>query len=347
MPSGNWSFIHEWTLYEYMLEKYNEGTLRLKWVVKKGKLNLKNEYKRVKYLKNILNTDFPDIEQIEIEGDSKVKPAEVKFITSKFEYHRKKYSKGYTYTDFLRDKGCIIVLAHDEMPRNLHDPLDVFELDESDFISFVRENLLRLINRQIHKSTYSKIWVMYQGPNFNKESKEENVLKGRESGIWCPSTNLNGFDLGKGDKVVFIRTQGARTQELNKKYDQWKLVEIYIGEVSITITSRAHYCQLKGIKEDRLLWYDETNKSKKDPKIRKRMSSNERRWERVFAFKEEAIYQLNLYFKDMPDELYEFKKACVDAYQGNIAREINIDQYLKLFQYISKKSLEDKSDKIT
>ena len=124
-------------------------------------------------------------------------------------------------------------------------------------------------------------------------------------------------------------------------------MEIYIGAVSITITSRPHYCQLKGIKEDTLLWYDETNKSKKDPKIRKRTSDNERRWGRVFAFKEEAIYQVDLYFKDMPDELDEFKKACADAYQGNVAREINIDQYLKLFQYISKKSLEDKHDKIT
>ena len=346
MPSGNWSFVHEWTLYEYMLEKYKEGTLRLKWVVKKGKLNLKNEYKKVKYLKNILNTDFPDIEQIEIEGNKRVKPAEVKFITSKFDYHRKNYSKGYTYTDFLRDEGCIIVLAHDEMPCKLCDPLDVFELDEDDFISFVRENLIRLINRQIHKSMYNKIWIMYQGPNFNKESKEEGVLKARDSGIWCPSNNLNGFDLGKGDKVVFISTKGARSQELKERFNEWRLKEIYIGEVTITITSREHYCQLKGIKEDKLLWYDETNKGEKDSKIRKRANQGKRRWERVFEFKEETIYSLDLYFKDMPDELDEFKKICIDAYQGSIARELSIDQYLKLFQYISKKSLEDTNNKI-
>lgn len=344
MPSGEWSFIHEWTLYEYMLHRYNEGTLRLKLVVRNGKLNLKNEYKRVKYLENIKNTDFPDIKKILFEECKDVQVAEVKFITSKFNYHKKCYQKGYTYNNFIHDHGCIIVLAHDEMPKGLQEPIDVYEIDVEDFTSYIRENLIRLLNRQIHKSNYSKVWIMYQGPNFNKEAINEGVLPARESGIWCPSNNLNGFDLGKGDTVVFIKTKGARAQEVKDKFNQWILQEIYIGKVTLTITSRQHYCQLRGISESSKLWYDETETGKKDSKVRKRALKNKWKWNRVFEFKKEGVYIVNRFFSEFPNELDEFIKICEDVYKNPTAREIDNDMYLKLFQFMAKQQEEYKNN---
>lgn len=338
VPNGEWSFIHEWMLYEYMINKFNEGTLRLKLIVSNGKLNLKTKYVKVKRLMNISNTDFPDIDGIEFEGDKSIRVAEVKFMTSKFKYHLKNYDRSnkYSYNDFLKDNGCIIVLAHDEMPRKLNDKIDVFEIEQDDFISYIRENLTRLINRQMHKSTYNKIWVMYQGPNFNKGS--EYVKPARESGIWCPSDNLTGFELGVGDTVLFIKTKGSRTQDLELKYNQWLLDSIFTSKITLSIASREHYCQMKGISEDSLLWYDETDKGKKDSKLRQRKTKEKFRWNRVFEFKkEEEFSDLNLLIKDIPHNLEHFKNACKDVFLNPTSIEISVDEYLYLFQYITKK----------
>ena len=338
MPRGEWAFIHEWILYEYMLAKYSEDTLRLKVIVYNGKINLKTRYIKVKKLMNITNTDFPDINFIQFEEEKFHRVAEVKFITSKFNYHKDVYSKkaSYTYNDFLKDHGCIIVLAHDEMPKNLKDSVDVFEIEQDDFISYIRENILRLINRQMHKSILSKVWVMYQGPNFLKGYNE--VKPAKESGIWCPTDNLNGFELGKGDTILFIKTKGCRYQDLNtSKYNEWKLDSIFVCKVITTIMSREHYCQMKRINYDSLLWYDETEKGKSDSKLRKRKTKEKFRWNRVFEFKKEDEFNnLDLCIKDIPNSLKCFKNICVEVFKNHISSEIEIEQYLKLFQYIAK-----------
>lgn len=341
MPNGEWAFIHEWIIYEYMMNKFNDGTLRLKVVVKNGQINLKSQYIKVKKLGNITNTDFPDIDLIELENDNFSRVAEVKFMTSKFNYHKKTYTNKsrYTYEDFLKANGCIIVLAHDEMPNKLSDKIDIFELEQEDFISFIKENLLRLINRQMHKSSYNKIWVMYQGPNFNKGT--EYVKPAKESGKWCPTENLTGFELGIGDTILFIRTNGCRYQDLNtNKYYKWELNNIFICKVTSTIISREHYCQIKGIRSDTLLWYDETEEGKKDGKIRKRKGREKFRWNRVFEFKKEDEYsKLDLLIADMPSYLDNFKKICVEVFKNHISREISIEDCLHLFQYITKEKL--------
>lgn len=337
MPSGEWSFIHEWMLYEYMINKYNEGTLRLKYVVMNGKISLKTKYVKVIELGNISNTDFPDITSIKIEGDQYNRVSEVKFITSKFEYHKKKYKEGsYTYSEFLDDRGCIIVLAHDEMPLDLNDPIDVFELEQEDFVSYVRENLSRLLNRQMRKSSYNKIWIMYQGPNFVKGT--EKIKPAKESGKWCPSENLTGFELGLGDTVIFIRTKGCRFQDLTTdKIHKWKLQDIFISKVTLSIMSREHYCQYKGISENSILWYDETEQGKKDTKIRIRKNKEKFRWKRVFEFKKEDEFNnLGLYMEDMPSYLGEFKEKCIKAFKNHISSEIDTDEFLRLLQYVAK-----------
>lgn len=333
MPVGEWSFIHEWMIYEYMLYKFNEDTLRLKWVVCGSKLNLKSEYVKVKELSNITNTSFPDIEGIILENSSFKRVAEVKFITSKFDYHKAKYETA--YEQFLSNNGCIIVLAHDEMPKGLTDKMDVFEIDQEDFISFIRHNLVKLLNRQMHKSAYNKIWIMYQGPNFNKGNYEAGPAC--LSGKWCPTENLNGFELGIDDIVLFIKTEGSSSQDLIKKYDAWKITDVFIGKITLRITSRAHYCQLRKINEESLLWYSETEQGKRDSKLRKRKNSDGWRWKRVFEFKKVNEYKnLGLKFIDMPNELGVFKDICEEVYKQQVSRELSVDQYIKLFQYISK-----------
>lgn len=336
MPSGEWSFIHEWTLYEYMINRYNEGNLRLKWVVNQGKLNLKPQYVYIKYLLNISNTDFPDVKKIRFNGENYDRVAEVKFLTSKFKYHISNNKLGkYTYKDFLNDKGCIIVLGHDELPKKLEEKIDVFEIEQEDFLSYIRENMVRLINRQMHKSAYNKIWIMYQGPNFIKGTNE--VLPAKESGRWCPSNNLNGFDLGVGDTVLFIKTNGARRQELNEKYSLWKIESVYEAKVSLSITSREHYYQIKNMTNNSLLWYDETEEGKRDPKIRKRKFREGFRWNRVFEFRLNNEYNnLDILISEMPNELKNFKEICKDVYGSGNAREITMEEYLQLFQYIAK-----------
>lgn len=333
MPVGEWSFIHEWMIYEYMTYKFMEDTLRLKWVVCNNTINLKSEYVKVKQLRNITNTSFPDIEGIILENSPFERVAEVKFITSKFDYHKAKYERA--YEKFLSNKGCIIVLAHDEMPKGLTDKIDVFEIDQEDFISFIRLNLVRLLNRQMHKSAYNKIWIMYQGPNFNKGNYE--VMSARKSNKWCPTENLNGFELGIDDIVLFIKTEGSRSQDLIKNFNVWKIVDIYIGKITLGITSRTHYCQLRKINEDSLLWYSETEEGKRDPKLRKRKNLDGWRWNRVFEFKRiDEFKNLGFRFIDMPNELNVFKETCEQVFRQQVSRELSVDQYVNLLKYISR-----------
>lgn len=238
MPRGTWSFLHEWVIYEYLMARFQEKTLRLRPKIRSGKLQLRERWKKVEYLEPIIGTAFPDIESMRLSGFSSECPAEVKFTTSLFNYHRRTLSK---FKAFMKNGGIIVVLSHDYLPKGLdcYDT-DVYEIDQTDFIAFCRENFVRLLNRQISMHTETKVWVMYQGPNFNNGTGK--IRLARESGIWCPTDNLTGFDLAIGDRILFVKTSGASTQEVQKSYlkgtiaDRWSLDEIYVGELSSLYT---------------------------------------------------------------------------------------------------------------
>lgn len=338
MPKGEWAFIHEWTIYEYMMVKFSQDSLRVRWVVKQGNINLKDEYVKVTHLCNIVNTTFPDIDEIQFQNSKEIRVAEVKFLTSKFGYHRYNGTKNgeLNYKRFIEKRGCIVVLSHDEMPKRLTDKIDVYELDEKDFQSFIRENLTRLLNRQIHKRTYHKIWVMYQAPNFNKGNTV--VSKAREVGRWCPTDNLNGFDLVVGDTVIFIKTRGSRKQDLDKNSDRWKLDEIYVSKVTSGIMSRQHYCQNRSIDYQSPLWYDETPEGKRDRKLTKRVTNSEWRWKRVFEFQCEEVYDnLDMRISDMSSKLTRIREICKNTFKYNTSCLLEIDDYIELLQCIARK----------
>ena len=69
-----------------------------------GKLYDSNARKyKVKSLKQISGTKFPDYDEVVFEKGNNVRPAEIKFITSKFNYHKeKKYALD--YSNFFKSK---------------------------------------------------------------------------------------------------------------------------------------------------------------------------------------------------------------------------------------------------
>jgi len=89
MPKGTWAFLHEWVLYDYLNSRHEEKTLRFKMKVKNGQLILKDKWIKVLDLKPINKTQFPDVESIFLTDLKTSIPAEIKFTTSLFEYHRK------------------------------------------------------------------------------------------------------------------------------------------------------------------------------------------------------------------------------------------------------------------
>jgi hypothetical protein len=88
-----------------------------------------------------IETSFPDINWMIIKdekGNKYGRPAEIKFISSEFNYHK---DKTYTasYLKFKNEKGSLIVLRHDTTPNGLLTDynIDIYELDYQDFVSFV------------------------------------------------------------------------------------------------------------------------------------------------------------------------------------------------------------------
>ena len=142
---GNWSFLHEWVIYEYLMSRFAEKTLRLKCVYKSSNKIRKDQWVKVSYLETIRGTSFPDVKKIHFVGEKDLRPAEVKFTTSLFNYHKSKVHIS-EFDEFQGSKGCIIVVRHDYLPAGLEQfkNIDIFELDINDFISFSRENFDRL-----------------------------------------------------------------------------------------------------------------------------------------------------------------------------------------------------------
>ena len=326
MINGNWSFIHEWTIYEYLINKNAEKTLRFKCILQNNKLIKNEKWIKVKHLEPILGTDFPDIKGIILEKDKKSRPAEIKFSTSLFNYHRDSKYK-VQFKKFKMDKGFLIVLGHDHFPKEFEkiDNLDIYEIDKNDFIVFCKENFNRLLNRQLKQHTETKVWIMYEGPNFNLTNN--NIKSARFSNIWCPTQNLNSFDLDVGDRVLFIKVGGASRQDVQNKYNtvenKWYLDEIVIGRITSKIRSRYEYCQLRKIPLSTQLWVN-------DPQ-----ENGLWRWNRVFEFKILKIFNKKIMFSEIGSKDTEVLIETIrEVYCYQYSRELALEEYRNFLEKI-------------
>jgi hypothetical protein len=333
MAKGHWSFLHEWVIYDYLIARSEEGTLRLKKVVSSGRYMAKPIWVKVSSVKPIVGTAFPDIQAIAFQKQKDIfRPAEVKFTTALFNYHNEeKYA--IKFNEFVERNGFVIVASHDYLPKGLTDrfkAVDVCEIEIEDFITFCRENFARLLNRQIKSHTSTRVWLMYQGPNFNEGTNR--IRPGRESRIWCPTENLNGFDLTIGDRVLFCKTNGLGRMELQKKYLQegkidirWMLSEIVVTEVKSKIFGRKEYLDFKKLPYDTELW-------KNDPVEKERY-----RWNRVFEFSIVKVIQN----KHSMERLYSisgsksFAERCFETFCYGKSRELSLKSYRDLLEVLA------------
>jgi hypothetical protein len=324
MNKGNWPFIHEWTIYEYLIHKSEEKSLRLRIVYKNGQILRKDIWKKVDKLEPIDGTDFPDIKGIKLENERKFRPAEIKFATSLFNYHNdNKYIK--KFKSFVNDNGFIIVLSHDDLPKHSEKikNIEVYEIDRYDFTTFCRENFIRLLNRQIKIHTENKVWIMYQGPNFDLEEKR--IKPARKSHLWCPTDNLTSLDLAIGDRILFVKTTGGSTQDVQNNFDKvkdkWTLNELIIAEVSSKIRNRIEYCQLNNISYNQKLWV-------KDP-----LKNNIWRWSRVFEFKIIKTIDRSIILSELLNSRAKgFVDAVIDVYCHQYSRELTLNEYRDLIE---------------
>jgi hypothetical protein len=322
MAKAGWSFLQEWAIYEYLMARFEEGSLRIRPVRVSGKSVGRERWVKVADLKPIKDSQFPDIKSIRLKGERTTREAEIKFTTSEFAYHRNRPAD---FSEFYSRNGFILVLAHDHLPKGLGS-IDIFELDKTDFETWCRSNFNRLFNRQVGTRAEQKIWIMYQGPNFNLGTNT--IGPGRETHIWCPTENLTGFDLAPGDRVLFAKSSGASTQSVQRSYhrgnvhNDWFLEELYIAEVYSEILSREEYCQRKGLSLDTQLW-------KEDPKPK-----DSWRWSRVFEFwpiacLKKRVRMSSLNERGRPDN---FTVAVTQVYCYGKSRELDPKDYMRLLE---------------
>jgi len=332
MAKGHWSFLHEWVIYDYLLARADEGTLRLKQVIVSGTLAGKPKWIKVEEIKPITGTAFPDIQAIQLKGKGLFRSAEVKFTSSLFSYHQ---SAQYTrkFADFVKQNGFLIVASHDYLPKGLIDKypeLDVYEIEIEDFISFCRENFTRLLNRQIKAHASTRVWLMYQGPNFNEGSNQ--IQPARQSRIWCPTENLTGFDLAVGDRILFYKTSGLDRIKLQNAFlkkrvidPRWTLREICVAEVKSKIFSRTEYLQRKKKSLTSQLW-------KNDP-----CPNNRWRWGRVFEFSIVKVIKTHRPMTDLfqSDLSKHFVLKAWEAFCFGKSRELALEYYRSLLEEIA------------
>ena len=231
---------------------------------------------------------------------------------------------------FVSSNGFILVLAHDYLPSGLDKyNVDVFELDRSDFETWCRANFTRLFNRQIGSRAEPKIWIMYQGPNFNNGTPA--IKPARESHRWCPTENLTGFDLAPGDRVLFVSTSGASTQLVQRAYlagdlqGRWFLEEIYVAEVKSKIFSRQEYCEARRIPYDTQLW-------RADPK-----RTDGWRWGRVFEFYPVTCINKKTAMRDLREKhsLDDLVDAITQAFCFGKSRQIESTLYTRALESLA------------
>lgn len=332
MSTGNWALLHEYAIYQYMMERFQEKRLKLHPVYLNG-----TPYTRTKYyidvnkLDTITDTKFPDIKGICIFGvnnNNKV-PAEVKYKSSFFDYHKNPKNKE-TYSEFKKQGGCLIVYKHDAWPHKLYSDykIDIFELNQEDFIIFVKENFDRLFHEQIQDQNNSNIWMFYQGreKNFNKGYGD--ILPARDSGLWSPKRIISPFQLTIGDKALFIKTKGIKGQDLRNFYDcnkiyspLWNLEEIFIAKITSPILTRDEfYHSNKKFPYGSPLWGDE-------------IKSNKILYGFVFKFEEENIFSnLNINLQDFSKNNKKFVDNLYKLFIWQKEVQITKDDYLNVIE---------------
>jgi len=131
-----------------MRMRFNDKQLKVRKVISSGKLVYNPSWINVHRFVPPDSTRFPDIEEISLGPHNKNVPAEVKFTTSKFDYH-KPTNINYTNYIFQKQLGlCVIVLKHDHMSVGMSaEQLDVWELNYNDFSAYCRDNFTQLLER--------------------------------------------------------------------------------------------------------------------------------------------------------------------------------------------------------
>lgn len=334
MATGSWALLHEYAIYQYMMQRFQEGRLKLHPILLDGDFYTKIKYFfDVTQLDTITDTKFPDIKGICIKGcnDSKKIPAEVKYRSSLFNYHKdKKYRV--MYNEFKKQDGCLIVYKHDLLPPKLYSDykINIFELDQKDFVVFVKENFDRLFFEQVQDKNHSNIWMFYQGRESNFNKGFGNIPSARELGLWCPKKLISPFQLTIGDKILFIKTGGISGQKLGAFYNSgknyhplWFLDEIYIAKVISPILTREEFClKNKNYRYDSPIWGEEKK-------------LNLIKYNYVFKFEEEKIFSnLNINLNDFSINNKDFVNKLFNLFIRQNEIEISKDEYLHVIESI-------------
>ena len=64
-------YFHEWTIYEYLIHKVEEKTLRLKCIYQNSKIIRKDIWLKVDFIEPIYGTDFPDLKGLKFEKEKR------------------------------------------------------------------------------------------------------------------------------------------------------------------------------------------------------------------------------------------------------------------------------------
>lgn len=336
MVAGNWALLHENTIYQYLMQRRDEKRLVLKPIYINNEYISSDKYYNVRSLDDITDTRFPDIDFIDIKEDKKGRrPAEVKFLTSQFNYHyEKKYRE--RFEGFKLENGCIIVYRHDIAPKGLLDEhnLDIYELNQNDFIAYVKENFDRLFFEQVQNSRDKNIWLFHAGRESNfwksKKLKGDNdiaiVEPAINSGLWCPKKYIKPSELTTGDKVIFIKTSGVGQKELQNNYEDnkklWKLDKLCITTVKSPVMSREEFLiRNKKYMKKKYLWPTEITGKK---------------YEFVFQFNTESILDnLNIDMDIFIEKNYYFYNNVKELFLRQKEKSIDIDTYTKFLENIA------------
>lgn len=334
MATGNWALLHEYAIYQYMMQRFQESRLKLHPVILNGEFYTRTKYYfEVTQLDTITDTKFPDIKGICIKNinNSKKIPAEIKYRSSLFDYHTSKKYKD-KYNEFKKEEGCLIVYKHDILPPRLFldYKINIFELNQKDFVIFIKENFDRLFFEQVQDQTHSNIWMFYQGRETNFNKGYDDIPPARELGLWCPKKIISPFQLSIGDKALFIKTGGIGQKELGIFYNQqkkihplWYLDEIYIAKIVSPILTREEFClKNKKYNYNDPIWGEE-----------KRL--NRIKYNYVFQFKEEKVFSnLGISLSDLNLKNSNFVNKLFNLFIRQ--REIKIlkDEYVLVIENI-------------